>query len=253
MPKYLLGKRTIPIESKGGEKTYQEINAPGRAMVNYDEKAIKVNINAGVNFQVQKSQAMTQIIGLMQASEEFSKFMNSEQGLKILVKNLTIYGSDELQEAVPQWLQQQQQQQQQAMQMAQQQAQNDPRMIKAQADMQKVQIQGQSDQLKTQLEAMRLQFEQQQQEFDNQIAIAKMANEKILNDSKMLEAEAKVNQMQIDSAVRLEESQTSLERHALDAAAKMAEVRSREHHDNLATHQLAHTIRQATKETISNE
>ena len=253
MPKYLLGKRTIPIESKGGEKTYQEINAPNRAMVNYDEKAIKVNINAGVNFQVQKSQAMTQIIGLMQASEEFSKFMNSEQGLKILVKNLTIYGSDELQEAVPQWLQQQQQQQQQAMQMAQQQAQNDPRMIKAQADMQKVQIQGQSDQLKTQLEAMRLQFEQQQQEFDNQIAIAKMANEKILNDSKMLEAEAKVNQMQIDSAVRLEESQTSLERHALDAAAKMAEVRSREHHDNLATHQLAHTIRQATKETISDE
>ena len=253
MPKYLLGKRTIPIESKGGEKTYQEINAPGRAMVNYDEKAIKVNINAGVNFQVQKSQAMTQIIGLMQASEEFSKFMNSEQGLKILVKNLTIYGADELQEAVPQWLQQQQQQQQQAMQMAQQQAQNDPRMIKAQADMQKVQIQGQSDQLKTQLEAMRLQFEQQQQEFDNQIAIAKMANEKILNDSKMLEAEAKVNQMQIDSAVRLEESQTSLERHALDAAAKMAEVRSREHHDNLATHQLAHTIRQATKETISDE
>jgi hypothetical protein len=253
MPKYLLGKRTIPIESKGGEKTYQEINAPNRAMVNYDEKAIKVNINAGVNFQVQKSQAMTQIIGLMQASEEFSKFMNSEQGLKILVKNLTIYGSDELQEAVPQWLQQQQQQQQQAMQMAQQQAQNDPRMIKAQADMQKVQIQGQSDQLKTQLEAMRLQFEQQQQEFDNQIAIAKMANEKILNDSKMLEAEAKVNQMQIDSAVRLEESQTSLERHALDAAAKMAEVKSREHHDNLATHQLAHTIRQATKETISDE
>ena len=69
----------------------------------------------------------------------------------------------------------------------------------------------------------------------------------------MLEAEAKVNQMQIDSAVRLEESQTSLERHALDAAAKMAEVKSREHNDNLATHQLAHTIRQANKEIKGNE
>ncbi len=253
MPKYLIGKRTIPVESKGGEKEYQEINSPGRAIINYDEKAIKVNIDAGVNFQVQKSQAMTQIIGLMQASEEFGKFMNSEQGLKILVKNLTVYGADELQEAVPQWLQQQQQAQQQQMQMAQQQMQNDPRMIKAQADMQKVQMQGQADQIKSQLEAIRLQMEQQQQEFDNQISIAKMANEKILNDSKMLEAEAKVNQMQIDSAVRLEESQTSLERHALDAAAKMAEVKSREHHDNLATHQLAHTIRQANNEVGRNE
>lgn len=237
MPKYILGKRVIPVQSKGGEKSYQEVNAPGKAMINYDEKAIKVNIDAGVNFQVQKSQAMTQIIGLMQASEEFAKFMNSEQGLKILVKNLTVYGSDELQEAVPQWLQSQQQQQQQQMQMQEQAMQNDPRMIKAQADAQKVQ-----------LESMRIQMEQQQQEFDNQIAIAKMANEKILNDSKMLEAEAKVSQMQIDSAVRLEESQTSLQRHALDAAAKMAEVKSREHHDNLATHQLAHQMRASNKE-----
>ena len=253
MPKYILGKRTIPVQAKGGDKSYQEVNSPGNAMINYDEKAIKVNIDAGVNFQVQKSQAMTQMIGLMQASEEFGKFMNSEQGLKILVKNLTVYGADELQEAVPQWLQTQQQAQQQQMQMAQQQAQNDPRMIKAQSDVQKVQMDGQMNQMKSQLEAVRLQMEQQQQEFDNQIAIAKMANEKILNDSKMLEAEAKVNQMQIDSAVRLEESQTSLERHALDAAAKMAEVKSREHHDNLAMHELAHTIRKANKETNKND
>lgn len=252
MPKYVIGTRIIPVQDKGGNKTYQEVNSKGNPMINYDERAIKVNIDAGVNFQVQKSQAMTQIIGLMQASEEFGKFMNSEQGLKILVKNLTVYGADELQEAVPEWLQQQQQQQQQMMQMAQQQAQNDPRMIKAQADMQKVQMQGQSDQMKSQLDAVRLQMEQQQQEFDNQIAIAKMANEKILNDSKILEAEAKVSQAQIDSAVRLEESQTSLERHALDAAATMAEVKSREHHDKLATHELAHTIRQANKETKKN-
>ena len=113
MPKYILGKRVIPVEAKGGEKDYQEVNSPGKAMINYDEKAIKVNVDAGVNFQVQKSQAMTQIVGLMQASEEFGRFMNSEQGLKILVKNLTVYGADELQEAVPEWLQAQQQAQQQ--------------------------------------------------------------------------------------------------------------------------------------------
>jgi hypothetical protein len=252
LPKYIVGKRVIPVEAKGGEKTYQEVNSPGNAMIAYDEKAIKVNIDAGVNFQVQKTVAMQQILGLMQASQEFAAFMNSSSGLPILLDNIQCYGADRLKEASKEWMQQQQQAaqqaQQQQMQMAQQQAQNDPRMIKAQADAQKVQMDGQANQMKSQLDAMRMQMDKQQQEFDNQIAIAKMANEKILNDSKMLEAEAKVNQMQIDSAVRLEESQTSLERHALDAAAKLAEVKSREHNDHLATHELAHKIREAKKE-----
>lgn len=236
MPKYLIGKRTIPVVGMGGEKSYQDINSPTNPMINYDERALKVNIDAGVNFQVQKNQALEQIIGLMQASPEFGQFMNSPQGLMILVKNLTIYGADELQEAVPEWIQQQQQQQQQAQQMQAQAMQNDPRMIKAKADTMKVQI-----------EAQQMQLDSQQQQFDNQIQIAKMANEKILMDAKLMEAEARISQAQIDSAVKLEESQTSLERHALDAAAKLAEVKSREHRDNLATHSLVHQIKQAEK------
>jgi hypothetical protein len=243
MPKYILGKRIIPVENKGGEKTYEEVNSPGKTTINYDERAIRVNIDAGVNFQVQKTQAMTQIIGLMQASSQFASFMNSEQGLKILVKNLTVYGADELQEAVPQWMQQQQQQQQQMMQMQQQQAQNDPNMIAAQAAMQKVQADAQIAQMKTQVQIQEMHMKEQQATFDNQLAIAKISIEKILADAKILESEAKISQAQIDSAVRLEEGQTSLERHALDAAAKIAEVKSREHRDTLATHELAHKMR----------
>lgn len=253
IPKYINNKRVIPIENKSGDKTYQEVNSPGNTMVSYDEKALKVSIQAGVNFQVQKTKALQTIVQLMSASQEFASFMNSPMGLPILLDNIECYGSDRLKEAANQWLQQQRQQQQQAMQMQQQAMQNDPRMIKAKVDMQKVQRQSESDKIKSEIEVMRLQMEQQQQEFDNQIAIAKMANEKILNDGKLLEAEAKVSQMQIDSAVRLEESETSLQRHALDAAAKMAEVRSREHHDKLATHQLAHVIHQATKGGDQNE
>ncbi len=247
MPKYIVGKRTLPVVSKGGKKNYQNVNGPDGPMIDYDEKSIKVNIDAGVNFQVQKNQAMEQIVSLMGVSEEFSKFMNSEMGLEILIKNLTVYGSDELQEAIPKWLQMQQQQQQQAMQMQQQAMQNDPRMIKAQADMAKVQMEGQVKQMQFQIDAHKMQMDEQQAQFDNQIQIAKLANEKILVDSKVLEAEAKISQAQVDSAVRLEESQTSLERHALDAAAKLAEVKSREHNDHLVTHKLAHEIRQASK------
>jgi hypothetical protein len=237
MPKYLIGKRVIPVENKAGDKGYQEINSPGKTMIAYDEKAIKVNIDAGVNFQVQKTVAMQQILGLMQASEEFSAFMNSSAGLPILLDNIQCYGADRLKEASKEWMQQQQQQQQQAMQMQQQQQQMDPAFIRAQAEMMKVQQQKEQDQV------------------ENQIAIAKMSIEKELADAKILEAESKISQSQIDSAVRLEESQTSLEVHSLEAATKMAEIQSRrhdqsmnEHHAMLATHKLHHEINQASKE-----
>ncbi len=252
MPKYIIGKRTIPVVAKNGDKEYQDVNVGQNPCINYDERAIKVNIDAGVNFQVQKSQAMQQITAIMQAVPKFGEFMNSEVGLPVLLKNLSMYGADELQEAVPKWMQMQAQQQQQAMQMQQQAMQNDPRMIKAQADVQKVQMESQKSQMQMQLDAQALQMQQQQQEFDNQIAIAKMANEKILADSKILEAEAKVSQMQIDSDVRLEESQTSLEVHSLEAATKMAEIQSRHHDQAIKTHgahlagrKLEHEIKQS--------
>jgi len=236
MPKYIVGKRTIPVVDMAGNKNYKEVNSPQNPMLDYDERAIKVNIDAGINFQVQKTKAMEQIIALMQASQEFAQFMNSPMGLPILLDNVECYGADRLKEASEQWLKQQQQQQQQAQQMQQQAMMMDPRMQKVQVDKQKVQ-----------LEAQELQQKAQQQQFENQMAIAERATEDKLADAKILEAEARISQAQVDSAVRLEESNTSLERHALDAAAKIAEVKSREHNDHLATHKLAHEISKGEK------
>lgn len=239
LPKYILGKRKLPIMNNAGDKGYQEvigknynskdINPEEAIKLDYGNHALNVCIEAGVNFQVQKNQAMQQITALMSASEEFAAFMNDDESLPILVDNLTIYGSDRLKEAVPKWIEKKKQMQQQAMQMQQQQAQMDPRMLKAQADIQKVKLQEQQ-----------MQLDQAQNEVENQLAIAKLANEKILNDSKVMESEAKISQAQIDSSVRLEEAQTSLERHALDSAAKMAEVKSREHSDHLAEQKHIH-------------
>lgn len=209
MPKYLIGKRTIPVMDSNGEQSYEEVNMEGKPILDYKDRAIKVNIEAGVNFQVQKNKALEQIVALMQASQQFGQFMNSPQGLKILVSNLTIYGADRLQESIDPYLQEQAQQQQQAMQMQQQAMSQNPQMIRAQAEM----IKAQSD--------------VQQNQIDNQFELARLATEKELADAKILEAEAKISQAQIDSAVRLEESQTSLEVHALESAAKLAEVQQR--------------------------
>lgn len=229
MPKYIVGKRAIPVVHKSGKKEYRNVNSGGLDL-DYEERSIKVNIEAGVNFQVQKNQAVQQIIALTQANETLGKFFTSEGGLKILAKNLSIYGADNLEEAIDKFMQQQGQEQQQMQQMQQQAMQNDPRMIKAKADMQKVQL------------------DAQQQQFDNQIEIAKMAIEKEIADAKIMEAHAKVDQAQIDSAVRIEESQTSLEVHALESASKLAEIKSRQHNDHLATHKLIHEIRESGKE-----
>lgn len=253
MPKYLVGKRTVPVVQKNGEKSYQDINAPGNPMIVYDEKSIKVNIDAGVNFQVQKSQAMQEITGLMSVSQEFNSFMNSPDGLKVLVKNLTCYGSDELQEAIPKWIELQQQQAQAAQQ-------NNPQMQLMQMQMQVEQQKAQSEQTKNQLKEMELQLKAQKDEMENQLEIARIAIENKLADAKVIEAESKVSQAQIDSAVRLEESQTSLEVHALESATKLADIQSRHHERALKTHaahlderRLEHEIEKSARETGRNE
>ena len=237
MPKYIIGPRKLPTMDKGGNRDYMQVNKEGAPQLDYGEHALNVVIEAGVNFQVQKERALSSIVSLMGASEEFSAFMNSEQGLPILTSNLTIYGADRLQEASEEWLRARKEEQAQQMQQQQQMMQQDPRFIKAQADVQKVQ-----------LESQQMQMKHEQQQIENQFKIAELAIEKELADSKILEAESKTTQAHIDSAVRLEEAQTSIETHALDSAAKMAEVHSRMHQDNLDTHRLHHEIKQANKE-----
>ena len=237
MPKYLTGKRTLPVIAKDGTKSKQGINQPNSPYLDYDENAIHVNISAGVNFQVQKTQSMATIVSLMQASQEFAEFMNSPAGLPILLDNIECYGADRLRTASDAWLQQKQDQQQQMQQMQEQMQQSNPSFIRAQAEMQKVQNTAEKDKVEAQL------------------AIAQLAIDKEKADADILLAEARVNQAQIDSAVKLEESNTSLHRHALDSATKLAEIQSREHRDkldthhaHLATHELHHRIQEAAKQ-----
>ncbi len=225
MPKYILGKRTIPVVPKNGKKDYQEVNTEGNPNLDYNERALKVNVEAGVNFQVQKNQAVEQVIALSQAMPSFAEFINSEEGMPILLKNLTIYGADSLEEMVQPWFQKRAQQQQQAMQMQEKAMQNDPRMIKAQADMQK-----------NQMAAQKQQSDDRQQEFDNQLALADQIRKDKETDAKLIVAESTVSQDQIDSIIRMEEAHVSQENHALDAAAKIAEAQGREHDRALKTH-----------------
>ena len=243
MPKYIVEKgRKLPTMNNAGDRDYQEVNGEQSPKLAYGEHALNVCIEAGVNFQVQKSEALQQITALMQASEEFAQFMNDDETLPILVDNLTIYGSDRLKEAVPKWIQKKAQMQQQAQQMQQEQMKNDPNMIRARTEMMKVQQKGEQDQV------------------ENQIAIAKLQVEKELAQAKLMEAEAKISAAQVDQVIRLEEGETSRFNHSIDNATKIAELEYKEHQKGIDLHnqhlkhvELQHNIEQTNKKGAENE
>lgn len=160
MPKYMITPRTIPVMMKDSKKGYVKINTDDGVDLHYGENVLTVKVEAGLNFSVQKSKTMQQLISLMQASPLFAEFMNTK-GLPILLKNIDINGSDELQIAAEQFMQEKQQQMQQQMQAQQQAMQNNPQMLKAQTEMAKVQQQAQQSQVDSQLKASELTINQQ--------------------------------------------------------------------------------------------
>lgn len=119
IPKYLITPRTIPVVDKEGKRSYKFINQQGGVDITKAKNSLEVRVEAGVNFSVQKSRSLQQIIALMQASPMFAQFMNQE-GLPILLDNIEIRGIDQLKMLSEQWAENMKQQQAQQAQMAMQ-------------------------------------------------------------------------------------------------------------------------------------
>jgi hypothetical protein len=242
MPKYLLGRRTIPVVNKAGDRIYQDINTAGKPAINYEQGAITVQINAGVNFQVEKNKALQSIIGLTQSNPKLAEFFSSEEGLPILVDNLTIYGADRLKEAVSIWMDKQKQEKAQLMQMQEKMMAQDPRMLKAQADVKKVEL-GEHE----------LVLKADKQAFDKQIQIAELAleQEKVENDAILVQHEAA--REEVSAAVQREKAQAEVIAHSLDAAAKLASIEHKkkmdEHESIRKSVDLHHKIRGESRES----
>jgi hypothetical protein len=118
LPKYYVTPRTLPIIKPDGKRDYYEINKPGGIQMDYDASALEVQVEAGVNFAVQKQIALKAMIQLMQASPQFAQFMNQE-GLEVLLDNLDIKGIDNIKSMAAEWMKNQKQMQEQEAQKAQ--------------------------------------------------------------------------------------------------------------------------------------
>lgn len=144
IPKYNKTQGTLPVRDSKGKSSFMQVNSPDGIKLQYAANTLHVRVEAGVNFAVQKSKALQQIIALMQASPLFAQFINT-MGLEVLIKNLEIYNVDELEELAQKFMQQMQKQQ------ATQQQQPNPQMLKQQLDQQKFAYEQQQDQLNNQL------------------------------------------------------------------------------------------------------
>jgi hypothetical protein len=176
IPKLWKTPRTIPVVGIDGKKTFQKINQEGGVDINYDSNALKVKVEAGVNFQIQKNRALQQIIGLQQASKQFAEFIN-EVGLEVILDNVEIRGIDQLKQMAGQWMKSKQEEKKQMMQMQQQAMQNNPQMIRAQAEIKKVQLDEKKFEQDSILDVAKLGIDQEMADTERMKVMAEMGLE----------------------------------------------------------------------------
>jgi hypothetical protein len=232
-PLYYITPRTIPIVNSDGSRSYQQINQDNMPSFDYDENVLQVKIEAGVNFSVQKSRALNQIIQMTQASPMFAAFINAK-GLKIILDNFEINGIDELKFLADQWMQEQQQQQQQQMQMQQQQMQNNPLLLKAQNEKMKVQAEMQKTQANHQIEVARVQIDKQEA------------------DTNFLKVMADMRQAKVESAIEIDKADAEKARAAADMTMKGHDMHLKRidqmHSHLMDVANFQHEVKQANKE-----
>jgi hypothetical protein len=223
IPKYWKTPRTIPIMTPDGKRSYVPINKqddPNSISLDYCENALHVNVEAGVNFQIQKTRALQQIIGMMQASPAFAGFMNSE-GLPILLDNLEIRGIDQLKMLSEGYVQQQKA----AAAKAQQQ---NPEMMKFQ------------------LENSKLQAQIQQNQADNQLRSGELANDAQANKNEEMKIILQAQQAGDENLVQKQKAEAETFSKAVESALS---IRDHQHRHLTDAIDLTHKILTTPTET----
>lgn len=215
--------RTMPVTLPDGTKDFVEVNNDGGVKLNYSDSSLNVNVEAGVNFAVQKSRALQQIIGLMQASPLFAQFMNQE-GLSVLLDNIEIRGIDQLKEMSENFMNQLKEQQRMMAEQQKSQQEQNPLVMRNEIDKQK------------------LIYLQNKEKNDAAIDAANLAISKQKADNEKLKIMADLHQSHNDNIVQMEKSNTEKVAKAVDLAIKTADM---SHRHNKEARQMEHLINQS--------
>lgn len=178
MPKYFKTPMTIPVIDKEGKRSSVKINQDGGVDFNYDSNQLKVKVTAGVNFAIQKSKALNQIIAMCQAAPGFAKFMESK-GLKVLLDNFEVRGVDILKTLADEYMKEQEAAQQKQEKMQEMMMENNPKMMDAHSKQFSVQSDAQFKAKKLQLEEDGLGMKREIAEAQRDAALARANAEEV--------------------------------------------------------------------------
>ncbi len=228
LPKYAVTPMTLPIVLPDGKKSFVPINQQNGISIDYDSNALSVTVEAGVNFAIQKSRALQQIIALTQASPLFAQFINQE-GLGVLLDNLEIRGVDQLKEASKDFMQQLKQHQQQQSQ------QPNPAVMKVQQEQQKMQMTAQQNQV------------------ENQLRSGEIANDAQANDNDRLKIMLQARQAGQEAMVQINKAQTEQYAKAVDLALQTGDQHHRHTKEAIElTHNILTSQQQLQQQQESN-
>lgn len=244
IPKYYKTPRTIPVTREDGSKDYVKINQQDGVYMNYDENALNVKVEAGVNFSIQKARALQQIMMMSQASPIFAQFINTK-GLKIILDNFEINGIEQLKELADEFEMEMKQQQEQQQQMAQMQMQNDPNMIKAKNEQMKIQIQAQQNQADNEIKAAQVGIDKQKADTDFLKVLTEMHSAKADMEATMAKAEAEETRAAVDLAIKHADMKHSHKMHEVEVH---LDTIDKAHSHMLDKAKLQHEMQQAKKE-----
>lgn len=209
LPKYYVTPRTIPVILPNGKREFYEVNKKGNMKFDYDTSALEVNIEPGVNYEVQKQIALKMITSLMNVSESFKEFMN-QNGLEVLLDNIDIRGIEKLRYLVQQWMDQQKQMAEQAQQKnANKPTPEDIAMAEVKVQETKVQADQQTSQLKAQIDLAK-----------NNATNAVATKEA---DIKFLEVMSTIQGAELDRALHEEKIDAENARTTLDMTTKLSD------------------------------
>lgn len=165
MPRYLVTPRTIPVIADDGSRQYIRINGEDGLDMEFDTNVLNVSLKAGASFAVQKSRTIMLVKELMGMSPEFSQFINSK-GLNFVLDNMEGKGIEELKALTQEWQQEQEQMKQQAMQMQQQEMAQNPAILKAEVEREKLAHEKEKDSIEFQLDLAKLELEREKLQLD---------------------------------------------------------------------------------------
>ena len=195
IPKYIISETNINIIDQQGETQSVPVNGQNQMGLNFKSQFLEVTIKAGVNFEIQKSRTLNQVIALMKVSPMFAQLINTK-GLMILIDNLDIRGSERLKALSKEFIEQQQQ--------------SPPPPNPAIMEQQNIQKQ--------------LQNEQEQNQVNNKLKAGELALKKESNDTDRLKVMTDLEQSRNEHLLTQEKVSTEQAGQAVQMAIKAADI-----------------------------